>query len=71
MSYPPNEGDAARKHEDIFPRFNPQVRQEKFSLQTSLNLHVLILCSTPPHSSSFQPTPAKVGFSLNSWLDLA
>jgi hypothetical protein len=31
---------------------------------------VLILCSTPPHSSSSQPTPAKVRLSPNSWLDL-
>ena len=29
------------------------------------------LCSTPPHSSSFQPAPAKIRFSSNPWLDLA
>lgn len=32
---------------------------------------VLILCSTPPHSSSSQPTPTKVRFCPPSWLDLA
>ena len=31
---------------------------------------LLILRSTPPHSNSFQPTPAKVRFSPKSWLDL-
>ena len=30
---------------------------------------VLILCSTPPHSSSFQPTPAKVRVSRKPWLE--
>jgi len=30
---------------------------------------VLILCSTPTHSSSFPPTPVKVGFSPNSLLN--
>jgi hypothetical protein len=29
---------------------------------------VLILCVTPPHSSSFQPTPAKVRISGKPWL---
>ena len=28
---------------------------------------VLILCSTPPHSSSFQPTPAKVDVFVLLW----
>jgi len=30
---------------------------------------VLILCSTPPHSNSFQPTPAKVRVSRKPWLE--
>ena len=30
---------------------------------------MLILCSTPPHSSPFQPTPAKVRISAKPWLD--
>jgi hypothetical protein len=30
--------------------------------RTDLRLNLNQLCSTPPHPSSFQPTPAKVGF---------
>lgn len=31
----------------------------------------IILCSTPPHSSLFHPTPAKVRVSRNNWLEWA
>ena len=32
---------------------------------------VLILCSTPPHSNSFQPTPAKIRISRKPWREWA
>jgi hypothetical protein len=32
---------------------------------------VLMLCSTPPHSSSFQPIPAKVRSWTKPWLEWA
>jgi hypothetical protein len=32
---------------------------------------VLVLCSSPPHSSPLRPIPAKVRISSNSWFSLA
>jgi hypothetical protein len=37
-----------------------------FALQRFKSQIVLILCSTPPPFTSFQPTPAKIGSSTNS-----
>ena len=34
----------------------------KLFIQMTIIMIVLILCSTPPHSNSFRPTPAKVDF---------
>ena len=41
------------------------------SLVQSGDSIVLILCSTPPHSILFQPTPAKVRISRKPWLEWA
>jgi hypothetical protein len=51
--------------------FRPELPGLKLQIQAKSIIIVLILCSTPPHSSSFQPTPAKVRFSPHAWLDLA
>jgi hypothetical protein len=41
-----------------------------YALVGALFFIVLTLCSTPPHSNLFQPTPAIVRDFANSWLEL-
>ncbi len=47
---------------------DPELSGPTLPIQAKSITTVLILCSTPPHSSSFQPTPAKVRDLAKHWL---